>query len=101
MGNSRRLILNPETRDWLEYASWTAKAYALHNNLKLIINYTYFDLYWYPPSYRQDCHNCEKVLFDALQRGKIVKNDRYILNRTQSVILDKEKPRVKIKWDGI
>ena len=96
--NSRRLILSNETRSWLEYASWTIKAYTMNHNLQPIKVYTYFDLYWYPPSGRSDCHNSEKVLFDAFEQGGLVSNDVYIKNRTQEVSKDANNPRVIVKW---
>lgn len=48
-------------------------------------------------SERKDAHNCEAVIFDALEYAGVIKNDRQIEWWQGSAIgIDKDKPRVQI-----
>src|SRR3990167_3444727 len=80
---SRRHILTDKTRKWLKRAAQGIFLYCREKNILPISDYTFFDLWWFVPNRMIDTHNCEKALFDAFQKGELVKNDRFVLNRTQ------------------
>lgn len=43
----------------------------------------------------RDSHNMYKILMDALE-GTVYRNDYYVMTRTKSVQLDRERPRVEL-----
>jgi crossover junction endodeoxyribonuclease RusA len=54
------------------------------------------DLHFYFPDKRvRDSHNCLKLLIDCLE-GLLFKNDYFLLPRIQTVVLDRENPRVEV-----
>ena len=54
------------------------------------------DLYFYFPDKRvRDSHNTLKILTDCLE-GLLFKNDYFLLPRIQTVVLDRDNPRVEI-----
>mgnify|MGYP004417311021 CR=1 FL=1 len=68
-------------------------------NLKPFEKPVYLDIRFYLPNNRIDSHNLKKVLFDALEQGGLVSNDKYIWDRTQHVEIDKNNPRVEIEFE--
>lgn len=56
------------------------------------------DLYYYFPDKKiRDSHNTLKILTDCLE-GLIFQNDYYLLPRIQHVYLDRDNPRLEIKF---
>lgn len=80
-----RMILKAEYRNWLLWRSREIYAFCQEKNITPIEKYTVVELFWTLPNHRSDHHNFEKPVFDAMQRGGVFKNDRYILNRTMEV----------------
>lgn len=92
-----KFIHTKDYTDYLERTAWEVKAWCLKNNIIPIKWYTYLDIDWYLKDVRSDAHNMEKALFDALERGGLFSNDRYIMNRTQKIKIDRNDPRVEMK----
>ena len=66
------------------------------NGLKTIETYHPLYLRFFLLNARSDSHNMKKVLFDVLEAGGLFRNDKFILDCTQEVSLDKKNPRVEI-----
>ena len=95
----RRLILENNARKWLRAAGFDILVYCRQNGIEPISEYTFFDLWWFVPNKRCDAHNSEKALFDAFQRGGLVKADKFVLNRTQGGNVDAADPRVIVEFE--
>ncbi len=52
---------------------------------KPIETYAYVDLWFILPRTNCDAHNYGKILFDAMQLGGVVTNDKFILPRVMGV----------------
>ena len=85
-----------EYTNYLEYESLRVKSYCKRHKIKPINCYTPLYLYFYLKNPRSDSHNCKKVLFDSLEQGGMFENDKWILDRTMEVQIDKKNPRVEI-----
>lgn len=94
--NLQRLVHTSVYRDYIKYASLVVKSYCNRNNVIPIKGYTHMDLHWYLGDKRSDSHNMKKPLFDALEQGGLFENDKWIMDRTQLVVIDKKNPRVEI-----
>jgi hypothetical protein len=58
----------------------------------------YADLYFYMPDKRvRDSHNSIEVLMDTLE-GILFPNDYYVMPRVMDVKLDRENPRLEVKF---
>ncbi len=91
-----RFVHSAEYSNYLEVASWEVKMYCKRNKIKPITWYCYLDIDFYLKDVRSDSHNLKKCMFDALENGGLFSNDRYIMDRTQKVEIDKKNPRVEI-----
>lgn len=91
-----RFVHSKKYHDYLDSTSWIVKEYCMKNKIEPIKFYHYIDIEWYLKDVRTDSHNLLKALCDVLERGGMFENDRYILNRTQKVLIDKKNPRVEI-----
>lgn len=54
--------------------------------------------YFFPDARRRDTHNTFKILFDAIERGGLYKDDKDILPRVMDFEIDRENPRVELKF---
>ena len=79
--------------------SFQISLYCRENNIEPISDYTFFDLWWFTPNERTDAHNSEKCLFDAFQQGGLVKDDRFVMNRTQGVNIEPSDPHVVVEFE--
>lgn len=93
-------IYKKEARDYLAGVGSQLAAIMRRDKAAPIDDYTHLDLFFFLPRKNADSHNYKKLLFDALQHGGVVTDDRYILDRTQKVEIDTKNPRVIIKWVG-
>jgi len=91
-----RLVKTSQYSSYIEMVSWQVAEYCSRWKIKPIENYTPVYLYFYLKNMRLDTHNTEKPLFDALERGGMFKNDRFIMNRTMAIDRDKDNPRVEV-----
>lgn len=96
---SYKRILKSAGRKYIYLYSLEIKKWLRRHNHKQKTDFFYLDIYWYLPNRNCDSHNFEKALFDMLQKSGFVKNDKYIMNRTQEVSFDKKNPRVMIQWE--
>lgn len=81
----------------MEYGTWIVKLYCKRNKIDPVQWYRHVDIDWYLKDIRTDSHNLKKALFDCMERGGLFFNDRYIMDRTQKVVIDKKNPRVEIQ----
>ncbi len=72
----------------------------MDNNVAQRKDYFFLDLFWQLSRRNADSHNYKKVLFDTLEKGGLVSDDRYILDRTQGIEIDTKNPRVILILDG-
>jgi len=99
MGGFCRQILTKEARDYISSVgtplAWWKKA----SRFPTLDNYFALDLWYVLPRINCDASNYGKVLFDALEEGGIVSNDKYILPRVRGIWHDKQTVAVvKLPW---
>lgn len=92
-------VYKKEAMDYLKDWSAWIKIWMTESKVPMVKEMTYFDLDFYLPRTNSDSHNYKKLLFDLLEWGGMVENDKYIMDRTQSIKYDPKKPRVIISWD--
>lgn len=85
MGRRCRDILTSEARTYIAGIGIALKAWARKERIAPIRTYTYLDLWFILPRTNCDAHNYGKVLFDALETGGIVANDKFILPRVMGI----------------
>lgn len=88
-----------ETRKWLKATAQQLYLHCRQHNIQPITGYTFFDLWWFVPNTKCDTHNSEKALFDVFQKGGLVSNDKFVMNRTQGVNVDSVDPHVVVEFD--
>ena len=90
-----RLIKTPEYSNYIKDTAWIVKDILMQNNFSEPID-GFYPVYmeFFLRSKLADSHNYKKPIFDALERGGLFTNDKYILDRTVSVNYDKNNPRV-------
>jgi Holliday junction resolvase RusA-like endonuclease len=84
-GNRCQDILTKEARTYIQGISMALKLWANQVNFMPIHDYAWMDLWFILPRTNCDAHNYGKVLFDALENGGIVTNDKFILPRVMGV----------------
>jgi hypothetical protein len=89
MGSRCRDILTTEARDYIRSVGWALRLWARAEKFQPIDSYCWVDLWFVLPRRSCDAHNYGKVLFDALEAGGLVTNDKYILPRVMGVWHDK------------
>ena len=82
--------------DYLTVGTLLVQKFVKKYEIELFKDYFYLDLDFYLSRRNTDSHNLHKLIFDVLEHGGLVENDKWIMNRTQSVNLDKKNPRVKL-----
>lgn len=80
-----RDILTKEARNYISMMGQALRNWARLEKFEPIKKFAYFDLWFILPRTNCDAHNYGKVLFDALEEGGIVANDKYILPRVMGV----------------
>lgn len=85
MGGACRQILTAAARDYIEIMSQELMVWRRINRIRPIQEFTYVDLWFILPRTNCDAHNYGKVLFDAMEQGGLVENDKFILPRYQGV----------------
>lgn len=70
---------------------WVAK-----NKFPMQEDYFYLDMWFWVPRRNADSHNYKKLLLDVLEHGGLVVNDKFIMDRTQGIDVDREDPRCKM-----
>jgi Holliday junction resolvase RusA-like endonuclease len=85
MGRNCRAILTKEARAYICGVGSELRMIMRREKLQPIDSYSYIDLWFILPRTNCDAHNYGKVLFDAMEEGGVVKNDKYILPRIMGV----------------
>ena len=80
-----RDILTKEARNYISTMGQALRNWARLEKFEPIKTFSYFDLWFSLPRTNCDAHNYGKVLFDALEEGGIVANDKFILPRVMGV----------------
>jgi len=78
-------ILTKEARTYIQAMSMALKLWARKVSFEPINDYVWIDLWFILPRTNCDAHNYGKVLFDALEDGGIVTNDKFILPRVMGI----------------
>ena len=95
-GRQGFFVLSTEARNWLEDASKMVWVYVNNNKIIPYDYYFHLDLRFFLTRANADSHNYLKLLCDALEKGGLVTNDRYIMTRIQMVEKDPTNPRVEM-----
>jgi len=90
MGKFCRSILTKEARDYIESVGYAIHLIARANSIRPVNEYRFFDIWLILPRRNCDCHNYGKVIFDSLESGKVVTNDKFVLPRYMGVYHDKK-----------
>jgi hypothetical protein len=85
MGRSCRAILTSDAREYIRTVGNELRRWMLREKFKPIAAYAYVDLWFILPRTNCDAHNYGKILFDAMQYGGVVTNDKFILPRIMGV----------------
>ena len=96
MGGVCRDVLTKEARQYISSVGMDLRLWALAEKFRPIDAYTLLDLWFILPRTNCDVHNYGKVLFDALETGGIVTNDKFILPRVMGIWHD-SKSEVAVK----
>jgi hypothetical protein len=101
MGSLCREVLTKEARQYIASVGMYLKLWARAEKFRPIDAYSFVDLWFILPRTNCDAHNYGKVLFDALEVGGVVTNDKYILPRVMGVWHDaKAEVAVKLPVGG-
>jgi hypothetical protein len=85
MGGRCREVLTKDAREYIRSIGVTLRLWARAQRIQPISGYAYVDLWFILPRTSCDAHNYGKVLFDAMQAGGVVTNDKFILPRIMGV----------------
>ena len=96
---SHQKIYKKEARIYLERNALLVANFVKKNKLKPFDSYFVLDMIFYLPRQNADSHNYKKIGLDVLERGGLVVNDKWIMDRTQAIYIDKENPRFIISFD--
>lgn len=92
---SVRQILTTEARNYLSKIGFSLKKWREGEpRFKPVSTYHGIELWVIMPRRSCDPTNYEKVLFDALQKGGIVTNDRYLMPNYRGIAFDAKDPQV-------
>lgn len=89
-------ILSSKARTYINNVGGDLRRWAKKVKYKPIDNYRTIELWFILPRRSCDGHNYGKILFDALEEGGIVTNDRYLLPLYRGVYHDTKAPMVAI-----
>jgi len=96
-GRYLNMILTKEARGYLSCIGQELCILRKNKGLKPIDDYRVMDMWFVLPTQNCDCHNYFKILFDTMETGGILKNDRYVLPRVQGLWHSKEFAGVTVK----
>lgn len=85
MGSICREVLTKEARQYIATVGMELRLWARAEKFRPIDAYSFVDLWFILPRTNCDAHNYGKVLFDALEAGGVVTNDKFILPRVMGV----------------
>ncbi len=88
-----------DAKNYLAINTMVVKSFVNKNKIIPFSNYFYLDMYFWLPRQNSDSHNFLKLLMDVLEHGTLVENDKWIMNRTQEIKVEKENPRVLMKFE--
>ena len=97
MGGVCREVLTKEARQYISSVGMDLRLWARTEKFRPIDAYAFVDLWFILPRTNCDAHNYGKVLFDALQAGGVVTNDKFILPRVMGIWHDAKNPQVVVK----
>lgn len=100
MGNSCRQLLTSEARNYIKDVGTAFMLWRYAKHIRPIQEFTYVDLWFVLPRTNCDAHNYGKVLFDAMEHGGLVTNDKFILPRYQGIAYDPINPVIIMKLPG-
>ena len=99
MGHRCRNILSKEARQYISSVGMTLRLWAKSVKLRPLDFYCWVDLWFILPRTNCDAHNYGKILFDAMEVGGIVTNDKYILPRVMGIWHDARTQIVVKIWE--
>ena len=85
MGSLCREVLTKEARDYIASVGMDMRLWARSEKFRPIDDYALVDLWFILPRTNCDAHNYGKVLFDAMEAGGLVTNDKYIMPRVMGI----------------
>ena len=97
MGAFCRQILTKEARDYIDVVGAALRIWARSNKFKPMADYAKVEVWFILPRTSCDASNYGKVLFDAMEAGGIVTDDRYILPCVSGVWHDTKTPQAIVK----
>lgn len=97
MGGVCREVLTKEARQYISSVGMDLRLWARAEKFRPIDAYAFVDLWFILPRTNCDAHNYGKVLFDALEAGGIVTNDKFILPRVMGIWHDAKNPQVVVR----
>ena len=97
MGAFCRQILTKEARDYIEGVSESLKWWVKAEKFRPIADYTRIELWFILPRTSCDSSNFGKVLYDALEAGGVVVNDKFILPAIMGIWHDTKTPQAIVK----
>lgn len=86
-----------EADDYIEGVGRRLLYWRIGARFQPITDYRVIELWFILPRTSCDCHNYGKILFDAMQKGKVVVNDRYLIPRIMGIFHDSKDPHVAVK----
>jgi hypothetical protein len=98
MGRHAQNILTREARDYISTAAaWLMAWRRSEPRFRPISEQSYLDYWVLTPRSNADPHNYDKVFFDALERGGIVTDDKYLLPRLLGSYAHSPEPTMILK----
>lgn len=95
MGSVCREILTSEARNYIYNVSTCLNGWARTNKgFKPICVYTKVQIWTIMTRTNSDCHNFGKIVWDTLEEGGIVTNDKYILPDYRGISFNAQKPEM-------
>jgi len=89
-------VYKREGKEYLTENELVVRKFMKDHRLETFSDYIYLDLYFILPRTNADSHNYKKLLFDVLEHGGLITNDKFIMDRTQAIGFDPKNPRVVI-----
>ncbi len=96
MGRHLSMILTKDAREYIEDISIELRLLKDFHGIKTINRFAYFDMWYILSRTNQDSHNYNKILFDAIEQGGIVENDKFIMPRTMGISYNSKEPEIII-----
>lgn len=97
----RQKVYKKEGRKYLDDVTLVVRAFVKKHKLQPISDYFYLECDFFLANRRSDSHNYKKLIFDVLKHGGLIEDDNIIMDRTQSITIDKENPRVILSFKNV